>query len=140
MNKKIAQNNPRNGTHFSDRMPNHRPTKHDDLSISLSSTSDEEEEESFLDDTGVWLYVAKSNMGSAENNEKKLRLDLGKLTEIVKKGRQVIDFQCYGPEPPDIYTIWKLAKKKGWNSVSPKNNNALRYETQNELDAPISTD
>ena len=155
MNKKIAQNNPRNGTHTSDRMQNHRPTKHDDLSISLSSTSDEEEEESFLDDTGVWLYVAKSNMwvdsenlnkglknnkGSTENNEKKLRLDLGKLTEIVKKGRQVIDFQCYGPEPPDIDTIWKLAKKKGWDSVSPKNNNTLRYETQNELDAPISTD
>ena len=156
MNKKMAQTNPKTGIQTNGKTHPRSPVKKDELSISLSSTSDEEEEEESLrDDTGVWLYVAKSNIwvdseienknlkhskGSTDTDETKLRLDLGKLTEIVRKGRQVIDLQCYGPEPPDIDTIWKLAKKKGWDSVSPKNNQTLRYETQNQFDAPISTD
>ena len=153
MNKKITQNTPRNGVHLTDKTHPQRPIKYENLSISLSSSSDEDEDESFRDDTGVWLYMAKSNIwvdtekqnNGVKNNKgttdyRKLRLDLGKLTEIVRKGRQVIDLQCYGPEPPDIDTIWKLAKKKGWDSVSPKNNHTIRYESQGQGDAPIATD
>lgn len=150
-NKKYQQSTPRNGASVQDNVS--RPMAYDDSSISLSSSSEEEEEEDddyVSTDTGTWIYIAKSNIwvdskkqnksGTKYNKgttseDKKLRLDLGKLTELVRKGRQVIDLQCYGSEPPDMDTVWKLAKKKGWTSLNgPKSNKDL------QADATISTD
>ena len=142
----------RNGTHLTEKP--YMPMQYDDSSISLSSTDDEEvesEEEYDSTDTGVWLYISKSNIWieskkqskitknnktNASTEDKKLRLDLGKLTELIRKGRQIIDIQCYGSEPPEVDTIWKVAKKKGWDSLGPKS--ASKYESQ--LDVSVSND
>ena len=130
----------------------HKPMLYDD-SFSLSSSSDDDEEECISDDTGVWIYVAKSNIwldSKKENNttkynkntskaeDTKLRIDLGKLTELVKKGRQIIDVQLYGSEPPDMDTIWQLANKKGWDSLSIKS--TLTSKNESQLDSSITAD
>ena len=135
--------------------PNPKPhMAYDDSSISLSSTDEEEDEEVEEDeyvntDTGVWIYIAKSNIWvdskadlkgirnyKTNIEDKKLRLDLGRLGELVRKGRQVMDLQCYGSEPPDMDTIWKLAKRKGWTTLTPKS--ASKHESQ--LDISVSSD
>ena len=103
--------------------------------------------------TGVWMFVDNSNIWieckRAEaklkfkknplfDEDPRLRLDMGRLAEQVRKGRPIIDAQLYGSEPPEIDTIWQLATKKGWEVNRFKRNVISGKEKQ--LDTSIVAD
>ena len=103
--------------------------------------------------TGVWMFVDNSNIWieckRAEaklkfkknplfDEDPRLRLDMGRLAEQVRRGRPIIDAQLYGSEPPEIDTIWQLATKKGWEVNRFKRN--LISGKEKQLDTSIVAD
>ncbi|XP_019643638.1 PREDICTED: uncharacterized protein LOC109484719 isoform X2 [Branchiostoma belcheri] len=80
----------------------------------------------------VWIFVVDSNLWvegkkliSKERKfqtaeDPRIRIDVGKLSEIVAEGRQVVTGTLYGSEPPKLDTIWKKVRERGWRVPQPK--------------------
>lgn len=80
-----------------------------------------------VDEPGVWIYVDDSNiwieakkLASKVNRLKstedhRVRIEIGKLTDIVAKDRPVAQGFLYGSEPPAIDKVWKKIREHGWN-------------------------
>ncbi|XP_067651552.1 uncharacterized protein [Haliotis asinina] len=71
----------------------------------------------FLDDSNLWIE-AKKVKGRSLNKEftedPRLRIDVGRLANLISNGRVVNKAILYGSEPPPIDTVWKKIKEKGW--------------------------
>ena len=80
------------------------------------------------DEKPIWIYVDDSNLWIAAKRlasivnhlktteDHRVRIDIGKLTDVVAKHRPVAQGFLYGSEPPPIDTVWeKIRQHQGWN-------------------------
>ena len=72
----------------------------------------------FVDDSNIWIEAKKlvSRLKCFDTHEDhRVRIDVGKLTDAVTRGRTVVNRYLYGSEPPPIDTVWKRMSQQGWN-------------------------
>lgn len=75
----------------------------------------------YVDDSNIWIEAKKhaSKMRQFKTKEDhRVRIEIGKLTEVVADGRPVAQGFLYGSEPPALDTVWEKIKQKGWK-VNP---------------------
>ena len=77
-------------------------------------------------DRGVWIYVDDSNIWIAAKKlasqvkrfktgeDHRVRIEIGRLTDVVANGRPVIQGFLYGSEPPPVDSVWEKIREKGW--------------------------
>lgn len=74
------------------------------------------------------LAALKSKLKCVE--DPRLRLDIGKVTDVVAMGRDVAWGTLYGSEPPPIDTVWRKIRDRGWKVITTKRNPFTRKEKQ----------
>lgn len=77
----------------------------------------------YVDDSNMWieakkLAAVKSKLKCVE--DPRLRLDIGKVTDVVASGSDVACGTLYGSEPPAIDTVWQKIRDHGWKVVTNK--------------------
>ena len=55
----------------------------------------------------------------------RVRIDVGRLTDVVAKGREVAQGFLYGSEPPPVETVWQKIKERGWAVAQPKKKSVI---------------
>lgn len=69
----------------------------------------------FVDDSNIWIEAKKlvcKLKGFKAKDDRRLRIDVGKLTDVVAADRPVKHGILYGSEPPKIDTVWKKLRKR----------------------------
>lgn len=74
------------------------------------------------------LAALKSKLKCVE--DPRLRLDIGKVTDVVAMGRDVAWGTLYGSEPPPIDTVWQKIRDRGWKVITTKRNPFTNKEKQ----------
>ena len=87
----------------------------------------------YVDDSNMWieakkLAAFKSKLKCVE--DPRLRLDIGKVTDVVAMGRDVAWGTLYGSEPPPIDTVWQKIRDRGWKVITTKRNPFTKKEKQ----------
>ena len=87
----------------------------------------------YVDDSNMWieakkLAAVKSKLNCVE--DPRLRLDIGKVTDVVASGRDVVWGTLYGSEPPPIDTVWQKIRDRGWKVVTTKRSTFTKKEKQ----------
>ena len=75
----------------------------------------------FVDDSNIWIEAKKLHAKKFETirEDPRVRLDMGKLADVLANGRPVEQEILYGSEPPPIDTVWKkIEEKAGWTVKS----------------------
>ncbi|CAH1233821.1 Hypp836 [Branchiostoma lanceolatum] len=95
----------------------------------------------FVDDSNIWIE-AKKLAGRQRNlrttEDPRVRVDIGKLGNLVAAGRFVNKGTLYGSEPPKLDTVWDKIKSQGWE-VS-KHERSIRTGKEKKLDHQIVAD
>lgn len=71
----------------------------------------------FVDDSNIWIEAKKlqSKMKDFKTCEDhRVRIDMGKLADVIADGRPVKQGVLYGSEPPPIDTVWNKIREKGF--------------------------
>lgn len=87
----------------------------------------------YVDDSNMWiegkkLAAKQANLKCVE--DPRLRLDIGKVTDVVASGREVAWGILYGSEPPPIDSVWEKIKKHGWKVVTSKRSFVTKKQKQ----------
>ena len=95
----------------------------------------------FVDDSNVWieakkLAANKLNLKSVE--DPRLRMDIGKITDVVAKNRKVAWGTLYGSEPPALDSVWHKINERGWKVVVTQRSTLTGKEKQ--VDQQIVSD
>ncbi len=71
----------------------------------------------FVDDSNIWIG-AKALQSKLKRfktvEDHRVRIDVGKLTDVLADKRPVSKGVLYGSEPPPVDTVWKKIKEQGW--------------------------
>ena len=99
----------------------------------------------------IWIYVDNSNIWIGakrlvskvkkfqSSKDHRVRLNIGNLTDVVAKSREVKMGVLYGSEPPQIDSVWeKIRSHKNW-SVKTKKKSYLTHK-EKEVDAQLLVD
>ena len=75
----------------------------------------------FVDDSNIWIEAKK--LGSKLKHFKtgedhRIRIDMGKLADVLARGRTIRQGTLYGSEPPPVDTVWSKIRSKGWKVVT----------------------
>ncbi len=68
-----------------------------------------------MDNSNIWIEAKKNaglKFGSHEIEDPRLRLDIGKLMDVLSKGRTLIEGYIFGSTPPSNDTFWSNYGKK----------------------------
>lgn len=87
----------------------------------------------YVDDSNMWIEAKKLaakqlNLNCVE--DPRLRLDLGKVSDVVASGREVAWGVLYGSEPPPIDTVWEKIRERGWEVKTSKRSTFTNKEKQ----------
>lgn len=87
----------------------------------------------YVDDSNMWIEAKKLaarqlNLQCVE--DPRLRLDLGKVADVVARGREVAWGVLYGSEPPPIDSVWEKIRERGWQVVTSKRSRFTNKEKQ----------
>ena len=77
---------------------------------------------------GKKLAAKQANLKCVE--DPRLRLDIGKVTDVVASGRDVAWGILYGSEPPPIDSVWNKIRERGWQVVTSKRSAFTNKEKQ----------
>ena len=69
----------------------------------------------------------------------RVRIDVGKLTDVVAKDRKVAQGFLYGSEPPPVDTVWQKIKERGWVVPKPKKRSTITGKEKG-VDAQLVVD
>ena len=99
----------------------------------------------------IWIYVDNSNIwigakklaskvkGFQSSKDHRVRINIGNLTDVVSKSRDVKTGTLYGSEPPQIDSVWdKIREHKHW-TVKTKKKSYLTHK-EKEVDAQLLVD
>jgi uncharacterized LabA/DUF88 family protein len=99
----------------------------------------------------IWIYVDNSNIwigakrlaskvkGFQSYKDHRVRINIGNLTDVVAKSRDVKTGTLYGSEPPQIDSVWdKIREHKHW-TVKTKKKSYLTHK-EKEVDAQLLVD
>ena len=95
----------------------------------------------FVDDSNIWIEakkVASKLKGFKTKQDHRLRIDMGKLTDVVTAGRPVKKGILYGSEPPKIDSVWKKIREKNFEVKTKRKSIITRKEK--EVDGQLITD
>lgn len=62
------------------------------------------------------LAANKLNLKCVE--DPRLRLDIGKVTDVIANNRKVAWGILYGSEPPPIDSVWQKIRERGWKVIT----------------------
>ena len=87
----------------------------------------------YVDDSNMWieakkLAANKLNLKSVE--DPRLRLDIGKVTDVVANNRKVAWGILYGSEPPPIDSVWQKIRERGWKVIITQRSSFTGKEKQ----------
>ena len=71
----------------------------------------------FVYDSNIWIVAKKlqSRLKKFKTGEDhRVRIDMGKLGDVLANGRTIVKGTLYGSEPPRIDTVWKKIEERGW--------------------------
>jgi uncharacterized LabA/DUF88 family protein len=73
----------------------------------------------FVDDSNLWIEGKKTfakARGLMDNisEDPRARIDIGKMTDAISKGRKIDALNFYGSRPPPHDTVWNKAKAAGY--------------------------
>ena len=77
---------------------------------------------------GKKLAAKQANLKCVE--DPRLRLDIGKVTDVVASGRDVAWGILYGSEPPPIDSVWEKIREHGWQVVTSERSFVTKKEKQ----------
>ena len=98
----------------------------------------------------VWIFVHQSNMwieakklysrqkGFVTDQDHRVRIDMGKLADVLGGGREEVKGKLYGSEPPPIDTVWKRIRERGWEVITSQRSQLTGKEKQ--VDTKLVTD
>ena len=96
----------------------------------------------FFDDSNVWIEAKKLASlvsGYKTTEDHRIRINIGRLLEIVARGRKSrVSSILYGSEPPPIDTVWKKAKDYGF--VVKSHNRSKDTGKEKKVDSSLSAD
>ena len=87
----------------------------------------------FVDDSNIWIEAKKLQgqaKGFKSNEDHRVRIDMGKLADLIADGRRVQEGVLYGSEPPPVDTVWKKIREKGWKVGSQRRSMITGKEKQ----------
>ncbi|CAH1271970.1 Hypp4743 [Branchiostoma lanceolatum] len=99
----------------------------------------------------VWIFVVDSNIwvegkkliGKERrfrvSEDPRIRIDVGKLSEIVAEGREVVTGTLYGSEPPKLDSVWSKVREQGWRVPQPKKRSQLTGR-EKQIDQKLGVD
>ena len=70
----------------------------------------------FVYDSNIWIVAKKlqSRLKKFKTGEDhRVRIDMGKLGDVLANGRTIMKGTLYGSEPPRIDTVWKKIEERG---------------------------
>ena len=98
----------------------------------------------YVDDSNMWIegkkFAAKqANLKCVE--DPRLRLDIGKVTDVVANKRDVAWGILHGSDPPPIDSVWNKIRQRGWQVVTSKRSSFTNKEKQvdHQMVAHITT-
>ena len=93
----------------------------------------------YVDDSNIWITAKKLAAKKMKTKEDhRVRIDVGRLTDVVAKGREVAQGFLYGSEPPPVDTVWEKIKQRGWD-VEPKRRSTITGKEKG-VDAQLVAD
>ena len=95
----------------------------------------------FVDDSNIWIEakaLASRTKHFKTGEDHRVRIDIGKLTDVVAAGRPVAEGILYGSEPPPVDSVWEKIRQQGWK-VTPKKRSLITYK-EKQLDTQIVAD
>ena len=95
----------------------------------------------FVDDSNIWIEAKKLQgraKGFKANEDHRVRIDMGKLADLIADGRCVQEGVLYGSEPPPVDTVWKKIREKGWRVNSQRR--SLTTGKEKKVDTSLATD
>lgn len=94
----------------------------------------------YVDDSNIWIMakqLAAKKLKTKEDH--RVRIDVGKLTDVVARGRPVAQGFVYGSEPPPVDSVWEKIKECGW-SVPPPKRRSMVTGKEKGVDAQLVAD
>lgn len=95
----------------------------------------------FVDNSNIWIE-AKKLMSRVKNfmtsEDPRVRIDVGKLADVIASGRPVAQGFLYGSVPPLVDSVWKKIEEKGWKVCTKQRSVITGREKQ--VDAQLITD
>ena len=87
----------------------------------------------YVDDSNMWieakkLAANKLNLKCVE--DPRLRLDIGKVTDVIANNRKVAWGILYGSEPPPIDSVWQKIRERGWKVITAQRSSFTGKEKQ----------
>ena len=87
----------------------------------------------YVDDSNMWieakkLAANKLNLKCIE--DPRLRLDIGKVTDVIANNRKVAWGILYGSEPPPIDSVWQKIRERGWKVITTQRSSFTGKEKQ----------
>lgn len=87
----------------------------------------------YVDDSNMWieakkLAANKLNLKCVE--DPRLRLDIGKVTDVIANNRKVTWGILYGSEPPPIDSVWQKIRERGWKVITTQRSSFTGKEKQ----------
>ncbi|XP_019637544.1 PREDICTED: uncharacterized protein LOC109479923 [Branchiostoma belcheri] len=97
----------------------------------------------FVDDSNIWVE-GKKVAGRARNfprvvEDPRVRIDTGKLADLIAEDRHVVMGTLYGSEPPKIDSVWRKIRERGWRVPQPKRKSRITGR-EKEVDAQLVAD
>ncbi len=87
----------------------------------------------FVDDSNIWIG-AKTLQSKLKRfktvEDHRVRIDIGKLADVLADGRLVARGVLYGSEPPPVDTVWNKIKEQGWIVTKDKRHTLTGKEKQ----------
>jgi uncharacterized LabA/DUF88 family protein len=71
----------------------------------------------FVNDSNIWIEAKKLQSKQKmfkTNEDHRVRMDMGKLADVLAKGRPIRQGILYGSEPPSIDSVWEKIHEQGW--------------------------
>ena len=94
----------------------------------------------YVDDSNIWITAKKLAAKKMKTKEDhRVRIDVGKLTNVVAKGRAVEKCFLYGSEPPAVDTIWEKIEERGWQVPMRKKKSKITRKEKG-MDAQLVAD
>ncbi len=94
----------------------------------------------YVDDSNLWIEAKKlaaAKKGFKTIEDHRVRIDTGRLTDVVAFGRPVAQGFLYGSEPPAIDKVWKKITACGWIVDRQKRN---RQGKEKQVDTQLVAD
>ena len=95
----------------------------------------------YVDNSNIWIgakYLSSKVKKFKSSQDHRVRISVGKLTDVVAKKRRVGKGTLYGSEPPQIDSVWEKIRKQGWE-VKTKEKSYLTHK-EKEVDAQLLVD